>query len=56
MFLYIDFLLIIAGALLLIIGYPLGWTDSNFVLYSSLACIALGVILNVVLYKRRRIY
>lgn len=56
MFLYIDFLLIIAGALLLIVGYPLGWADSNIMLYSALACIVFGIILNVVHYKRMGIY
>ena len=39
--------LVVAGAILLIVSYVVGWTSSNLVLLSGLALIVLGVILHV---------
>ena len=44
---YLGVALVVAGAILLIVSYVVGWTSSNLVLLSGLALIVLGVILHV---------
>ena len=53
---YLGVALVVAGALLLIISYLVGWTSSNLVLLSGLALIILGVVLHVKLAKSAEKY
>ncbi len=43
--------LVLAGALLLIVGYLVGWTESNLVLLTGLLIIVIGISLHVKLTK-----
>ena len=45
--LYIGIALVVAGALLLIVSYIVGWTSSNLVLLTGLILIILGVVWHV---------
>ena len=43
--------LVVAGALLLVVGYVAGWTSSNLVLVIGLLLVVLGIILHIKLVK-----
>ena len=48
--------LVVAGALLLIVGKIVGWTSSNLVLLTGLILILLGVIIHIKLTKSAEKY
>ena len=48
--------LVVAGALLLIVGKIVGWTSSNLVLLTGLIIILLGVIIHIKLTKSAEKY
>jgi len=53
---YLGIALVVAGALLLIVSYLVGWTDSNIVLLTGLIVIVLGVALHVKQQKKSEKY
>ncbi len=53
---YLGVALVVAGALLLIASYLMGWTDSNIVLLTGLIVIVLGVALHVKQQKKGEKY
>ena len=48
--------LVVIGALLLIVGYALGWTSSNLVLLAGLIIIVLGAFVHVRTLKNGQKY
>lgn len=47
-----GFVMVCLGALSLIIGYPLGWTDHNAMLLSAAGMIIAGVMAHVYFLKK----
>ena len=53
---YMGVALVVIGALLLIVGYALGWTSSNLVLLAGLIIIVLGAFVHVRTLKNGQKY